>query len=128
MISIKSKTEIDFMKRSGEIVATALEKIGEAIKPGVTTVNWIGLLKRLSKKMVQMPSFKGDKGLPGAIDFPASICASVNDEVVHGIPGLKMLKDGDIISVDIGAYLNGYHGDAARTFPVGNIAAECAEN
>jgi methionyl aminopeptidase len=58
----------------------------------------------------------------GAEDYPASICTSINDEVVHGIPGLRMLKDGDIISIDIGVYFNGYHGDAARTFPVGNVS------
>ena len=74
------------------------------------------------RKQNASPSFKGYEGLPGAIDFPASICASVNEEIVHGIPGNRVLKDGDIISVDIGAYYNGYHGDAARTLAVGSIS------
>jgi methionyl aminopeptidase len=122
MISIKSKTEIDYMKRSGFIVATALEKIGEAIKPGITTGELDRIAEDIIKKSGALPSFRGQVAVQGAIPFPACICASINDEVVHGIPGLKMLKDGDIISIDIGACLNGYHGDAARTFPVGNIS------
>lgn len=124
MITIKSKNEIDLMKEAGKIVAIALEKIEEAIKPGVTTFELDRVAEEVIRKFGAIPSFKGYKGFPGAIDFPASICASINDEVVHGIPGLRMLKDGDIISIDIGACLNGYHGDAARTFPVGNVSAE----
>jgi len=122
MISIKSKSEIDLMKKAGEIVAGAHEKIREAVKPGVTTLELDRIAEEYIRKCGAVPSFKGYKGLPGAIDYPASICASVNNEVVHGIPGLKELKDGDIISVDIGAYIFGYHSDAARTFPVGKIS------
>lgn len=122
MISIKSKTEIELMKKSGEILAIALDKIREAVKPGVTTQDLDRITEEFIRKSGAYPSFKGYRGLPGAIDYPASICASVNNEVVHGIPGLKLLKDGDIISVDVGVYLNGYHADAARTFPVGKIA------
>lgn len=122
MISIKSKSEIELMKRAGEIVAIAHEKIKEAVKPGITTLELDKIAEETIRKNGAIPSFKGYQGLPGAVDYPASICASVNNEVVHGIPGLKMLKDGDIISVDIGAYINGYHGDAARTYPVGKIS------
>lgn len=122
MISIKSKSEIELMKKSGEVVAAVLEKLGEEIKPGITTLDLDKIAESVIKSYGAIPSFKGYKGLPGAIDYPASICASVNNEVVHGIPGLKVLKDGDIISIDVGAYLNGYHADAARTFPVGNIS------
>lgn len=122
MISIKSKNEIELMKRAGELVALVLEKIGEAVKPGVTTQDLDRIAEEIITKNGAKPSFKGYKGLPGAIDYPASICASVNNEVVHGIPGLNLLKDGDIISIDVGAYLDGFHGDAARTFAVGTIS------
>jgi len=124
MITIKSKSEIDLMRKAGEIVTLALEKIKEAIKPGVTTLELDKIAEEIIRKNGAIPSFKGYKGFPGAINFPASICASVNDEVVHGIPGLRVLKDGDIISIDIGAYYNGFHGDAARTFGVGKISSE----
>jgi methionyl aminopeptidase len=122
MISIKSKSEIELMKRAGEIVAIAHENIKQAIKPGITTLELDKIAEETIRKYGAVPSFKGYKGMPGSVDYPASICASVNNEVVHGIPGLKALKDGDIISVDIGAYINGYHGDAARTLAVGNIS------
>ena len=124
MITIKSMSEIDLMRKAGEIVALAHEKIKEAIKPGITTLELDKIAEEVIRKNGAIPSFKGYKGFPGAIDFPASICASVNDEVVHGIPGLRVLKDGDIISIDIGAYYNGFHGDAARTFGVGKISSE----
>ncbi|MCX7711258.1 MAG: type I methionyl aminopeptidase [Clostridia bacterium] len=122
MISIKSKSEIDLMRKSGEILAKTLEIIKDAIKPGVSTGELDQLAEDFIRKHGAIPSFKGYKGLPGAIDYPGSICASVNEEVVHGIPGLKVLKDGDIISVDVGVYLNGFHADAARTFAVGSIS------
>jgi methionyl aminopeptidase len=124
MISIKSKTEIEKMKRSGEILAIALEKIKAEIKPGITTLELDRIAEEIIVKSGAIPSFKGYKGFPGAIDFPASICASVNNEVIHGIPGLKMLKDGDIISIDVGVYKDGYHADGARTFAVGTISRE----
>ncbi|HOJ09489.1 MAG TPA: type I methionyl aminopeptidase [Clostridiales bacterium] len=124
MITIKSQYEIDIMKKAGEITANALEKIRQAITPGITTLEIDRIAEDYIKSKGAQPSFKGYKGLPGAMDFPASICASVNNEVVHGIPGLRMLKDGDIISIDIGVYFNGYHGDAARTYPVGTVSDE----
>ena len=120
MISVKSKAEIALMKAAGEITATAHEMLKEAVKPGVTTLELDRLVEGYIRKCGATPSFKGYRGLPGAIDYPASICASVNDEVVHGIPGLRVLRDGDIISIDIGVYLNGFHSDAARTFTVGD--------
>lgn len=125
MIAIKSKSEIELMKKAGEITAIALEKIREAVKPGVTTLELDRIAEEFIRKNGAVPSFKGYKApYPSAIDYPGSICASVNNEVVHGIPSLNMLKDGDIISIDIGVYLNGFHGDAARTFAVGNISDE----
>jgi methionyl aminopeptidase len=126
MISIKSKAEIELMKIAGEILALTFEKVEGAIKPGITTLELDRIAEDFIRKNGAVPSFKGYKGLPGAMDYPASICASVNNEVVHGIPGLRILKDGDIISVDIGCFINGYHSDAARTYPIGKIS-EVAE-
>lgn len=122
MITIKSKKEIELMKKAGEIVALAHEKIREAVKPGITTKNLDMIAEECIKKMGAIPSFKGYEGLPGAVRYPASICSSVNDEVVHGIPSERELRDGDIVSIDIGVCYEGYHGDAARTLPVGNIS------
>ncbi|MCX7748611.1 MAG: type I methionyl aminopeptidase [Clostridia bacterium] len=121
----KSKSEIELMKKSGEILALALEKVSENVKPGVTTLELDRIVEEFIRSKGAIPSFKGYKApYPGVQDFPASICASVNDEVVHGIPGLRTLKDGDIISIDIGVYLNSFHADAARTLPVGKISEE----
>lgn len=125
MISIKNSNEIDLMKISGEIVALAHKKVEEAVKPGVTTLELDRIAEEIIRNSGAIPSFKGyGAPYPGVKDYPASICASINGEVVHGIPGLRELKDGDIISIDIGAYKNGFHGDAARTYPVGKISDE----
>jgi len=98
MISIKSKTEIELMRKSGEVLAICHDKVREAVKPGVTTSELDRIAEDFIRKNGAIPSFKGYKaGFPGAIDYPGSICASVNNEVVHGIPGLRVLKDGDII-------------------------------
>lgn len=113
------------MRRACEVVATALELLGEAVKPGITTMELDAIAERYIKKQGAIPSFKGVKAAArDGIDFPATICASVNNEVIHGIPGLRELKNGDIISIDIGAFLNGFHGDAARTFPVGDVSEQ----
>lgn len=124
MITIKSKAEIDVMRKAGEIVALAHEKIREAIAPGVTTGDLDRIASEVIKKHGAIPSFKGVEGPPDAPLYPATICASVNDEVVHGIPGLRVLNIGDIISIDIGAFFGGFHADAARTHPVGSIDKE----
>jgi methionyl aminopeptidase len=121
MYTIKSKSEIELMKKAGEVVALVLDSLKTDIKPGVTTLELDRIAEELIRKHGAIPSFKGFKS-PGAMDFPASLCTSVNDEVVHGIPGLKELKDGDIISIDVGAILNDFQGDAARTYPVGNVS------
>ncbi|NMB97995.1 MAG: type I methionyl aminopeptidase [Clostridiaceae bacterium] len=122
MIVIKSQHEIDVMRKAGEITALAFEKIKEAISPGITTGEIDRLVEEYIRSQGAIPSFKGYAGIPGAIRFPASICASINNEVVHGIPGSRRLNDGDIISIDIGVFFNGYHGDAARTYAVGKIS------
>lgn len=124
MITIKSRTEIELMKKAGEITAIAHKLIEDAIRPGITTLELDRIAEEFILKNGAIPSFKGYQGIPGAPDYPASTCISVNNEVVHGIPGLRTLKDGDIVSIDIGVYCNGFHGDAARTHPVGNVSKE----
>lgn len=118
MIILKSPKEIEYMKEAGKIVAYAHERVREQIKPGITTKELDQIAEREIIKHKAIPAFKGYHG------FPASICASINEEVVHGIPGLKTLKDGDIISIDIGAVYDGYYGDAAKTHGVGKISEE----
>ncbi|WP_291633234.1 type I methionyl aminopeptidase [Clostridium sp.] len=120
MINIKNDMEIQYMRSAGKVVAETLEIIEQVIKPGITTAEIDKLAEEFIMKQGAKPSFKGYCG------FPASICTSVNDEVVHGIPTNRILLEGDIISIDCGAILNGYHGDAARTFPVGKISNEAA--
>lgn len=110
------------MRKAGEITALVLQKVGEAAVPGVTTAELDKIAEELIRKNGAIPSFKGYPGYRSAKPFPGTICASVNEEVIHGIPGPRILKDGDIISVDTGAIYKGYHGDAARTFAVGKIA------
>ncbi|MGH4052244.1 MAG: type I methionyl aminopeptidase [Clostridium sp.] len=117
MISIKSDMEVQLMRCAGRVVADTLALIQSEIKPGITTAELDKLAEEFIINQGAKPSFKGYYG------FPASICTSVNDEVVHGIPTNRILLEGDIISIDCGAILNGYHGDAARTFPVGKISS-----
>ncbi|MDV4152453.1 type I methionyl aminopeptidase [Clostridium sp. AL.422] len=118
MIIIKNNKEIDLMRAAGKIVAETLSLIEEKVRPGITTAELDRIAEEFITKHGAKPSFKGLYG------FPASLCISVNEQVVHGIPGGYVLKDGDIISVDCGANINGFHGDAARTFGVGNISEE----
>ncbi|MDA1228284.1 MAG: type I methionyl aminopeptidase [SAR202 cluster bacterium Casp-Chloro-G4] len=122
-ISIKSAKEIEFMRRAGQIVADTKVRVKEAIRPGVTT----GELDRIAEDYIRsvgaMPSFKGYKA-GGNIPFSGTICASVNEEIVHGIPGNRVLNEGDILSVDFGAIAEGFHGDSAFTMGVGEISEE----
>lgn len=118
MILLKSKREIEIMKEAGHIVALCHDKLKNYIKPGLTTMQIDLFVERIIKENGAKASFKGYQG------FPASTCVSVNDIVVHGIPGGLKIKNGDIVSVDIGVYLNGYHADSAWTYPVGIISAE----
>jgi methionyl aminopeptidase len=119
MIIIKSDAEIELMRKAGKIVADTLLILEKAIKPGISTADLDKIAEEYILKQGAKPSFKGYGG------FPASICSSLNNEVVHGIPSSStILKEGDIISIDCGAVLNGYQGDAARTFPVGKISEE----
>ncbi|GAB6168990.1 type I methionyl aminopeptidase [Clostridium carnis] len=118
MIIIKNHKEIDLMRAAGKIVAETLLLVEEKVRPGITTAELDRIAEEFITKHGAKPSFKGLYG------FPASLCISVNEQVVHGIPGGYVLKDGDIISVDCGACLNGFHGDAARTFAVGEVSEE----
>jgi methionyl aminopeptidase len=128
VITRKSAREIEHMRRAGRIVAEVLALIESELRPGLTT----GHLDRLAERHIRgagaIPSFKGYLGggkygnKPGA--FPASTCISIDSEVVHGIPGERTIRDGTLVSVDVGAILDGWHGDAARTFVVGDVTAE----
>ena len=118
MIIIKNNKEIALMREAGKLVGETLLLIEEKVRPGITTAELDRIAEEFITKHGAKPAFKGLYG------FPASLCISVNEQVVHGIPGGYVLKDGDIISVDCGANINGFHGDAARTFGVGNISEE----
>ena len=117
MISLKSEHEINLMRAAGRLTGMTLDAVEKVIKPGITTEEIDAFAEKFIRSYGGVPSFLDYRG------FPASICASVNDVVVHGIPSKKIkLREGDIISIDIGVQLEGYHGDAARTFGAGEIS------
>ncbi|MBB6631778.1 type I methionyl aminopeptidase [Clostridium algidicarnis] len=118
MIIIKTHEEIQYMRQAGKVVGDTLLKLEEIVRPGITTAKIDEIAEEFITKQGAKPSFKGYGG------FPASICTSINEEVVHGIPTNRVLNEGDIISIDCGAILNGYQGDAARTIPVGKVSSE----
>lgn len=118
MITLKSAREIELMRRAGKITAAARALAGEMVKPGVTTQEIDKAVYRFIRSQGAEPSFLNYNG------YPASVCISVNDEVIHGIPGKRVLKDGDIVSVDVGAFIGGYHGDCAATYACGKISDE----
>ncbi len=123
MIVIKSPEEIELMRRANRIVAETLEAMREMIKPGVSTADLEAKAEKMLDKAGALPAFKGYMGAAGP--FPSVLCASINDEVVHGIPSKKrVLKEGDIISLDFGSIWKGYYGDAAITVAVGKIGKE----
>ena len=115
MISLKSSREIELMDRAGTVVALVHKRLKEEIKPGMTTKHIDQICEEVIRENGCTPSFKGLYG------FPGSVCTSVNEVLVHGIPGSQILKNGDIISVDVGACYKGYHGDSAWTFLVGDV-------
>ncbi|MTV49459.1 type I methionyl aminopeptidase [Heliobacillus mobilis] len=118
MIVLKTARELAYMRDAGRIVAETLQEMEKAAQPGVTTAELDAKAEDYIRQQGAKPSFKGYQG------FPATICSSINEQVVHGIPGLRKLENGDIISIDVGASVNDYHGDAAITVPVGEIDAE----
>lgn len=118
MITLKNSGQIALMRKAGIIAGTALQKAGEAITAGMTTADINDIVDRYIRSNGAKPSFFGYGG------FPASACVSVNEEVIHGIPGKKVIKDGDLVKIDVGAYIDGYHADCACTFPVGRVSRE----
>jgi len=121
VIECKSGHELGYMRDAGRVVAQTHRELEKAVRPGIITQE----LDRIAEDFIiakgARPAFKGYHG------FPASICSSVNEQVVHGIPGLRKLEIGDIISIDIGAEINGYYGDSAVTLPVGDVSAEAMD-
>jgi methionyl aminopeptidase len=118
MITLKSSHEIELMRRAGKITAAARALAGDMVRPGVTTQEIDSAVEHFIRKNGAVPSFLNYNG------FPASACISVNDEIIHGIPGKRVLQEGDIVSIDVGAYIGGFHGDCAATFPCGKISPE----
>ena len=120
---MKSPRELTLMREAGEVVAETKVKLKKAIEPGITTRE----LDRIAEEEIRgrgaEPSFKGYTG-PGVIPFPGTICVSLNEEIVHGIPGDRVLREGDLVSVDVGAIVGGFHGDSAFTAGVGAISEE----
>jgi methionyl aminopeptidase len=122
-VEIKTPAQIDLMRRAGLVVGRTLELLRTTARAGMTTADLDALAEDHIRSSGAVPSFKGYSHPP----FPASICASVNDEIVHGIPGERVLAEGDVVSIDCGAVVEGWHGDAAVTFAVGAPTAEAAE-
>jgi methionyl aminopeptidase len=118
VIPVKTAQEIEIMRRSGKIVAMALQMVKDALKPGVTTGELDKIAENAIRGMGAIPAFLNYHG------YPATACISINEEVVHGIPGSKVIKDGDLVSIDLGAILEGFYADSAWTFGVGEISDE----
>jgi len=118
MISLKSPREIDCMRRAGRLTAQARALAGSMVRPGITTREIDTAVRKFIESHGAKPSFLGYGG------FSGSACISVNEQVIHGIPGPRKLKEGDIVSIDVGAYLDGFHGDCAATFPCGEVSEE----
>jgi methionyl aminopeptidase len=118
MVTRKSRTEIDKMRTAGRIVAEVLALVESELKPGVSTAHLDRIAEQYIRANKAVPSFKGYHG------YPASLCISLDDEVVHGIPGDRVIREGQVVSVDAGAIYEGWHGDGARTFVVGDLGPE----
>ncbi len=121
MISVKSGRELQAMREACRLSAQALQLAGSLVRPGITTGEIAHEVERFIRKAGAKPSFLGYGG------FPAAACISVNETVIHGIPGARVIREGDIVSVDVGAYYNGYHGDNAATFAAGEISPQAAD-
>lgn len=121
MVIIKSNEEIAIMRKCGKILAALIDKLRVEVKPGIKTTHLDTIMAEQSNKRGVIPSFKNYRG------FPANLCVSVNDEIVHGIPGERVLQEGDLVSLDVGAKLDGFHTDAAITIGVGRISKEAEE-
>lgn len=119
MILLKSPEEIAVMRQASRIVAEVLDALEAAVRPGITTDELDRIAEQLTLKKGATPAFKGYK--PGDVVYPKSLCVAVNNEIVHGIPSSRKLKEGDIVGLDYGVVYNGFYGDSARTVPVGEI-------
>ena len=124
MVTRKSRAEIARMRRAGRVVAEVLALVEEELKPGVSTAHLDRVAEAHIRKAGAIPSFKGYPGINPRRPFPASLCISIDDEIVHGIPGERTIREGQVVSIDAGAIVEGWHGDAARTFFVGEPAPE----
>jgi methionyl aminopeptidase len=126
-IVLKSAREIELMRQAGRLVWQVLERMQALVRPGVTTGELNAAAERMIAAAGAIALFKGVRTPHAATAFPAALCTSVNEEVVHGIPGERMLIEGDVVSIDCGVKLNGYCGDGARTYPVGEVEPRVAE-
>jgi len=127
MVTRKSRSEIERMRQAGRIVAEVLDKIEAELRPGVSAADLDALAEAHIRASGAVPSFKGYPGINPKRPFPASVCISIDDEIVHGIPGSRTIRAGQIVSVDAGAIVDGWHGDGARTFFVGDPPPEVEE-
>src|ERR1700730_15031030 len=128
MVTIKRPEEIARMRRAGSILAEVLRVLEGALQPGVTTAELDAIAERLIRDAGAVPSFLGYGGLRGIIPFPGSICASLNNEVVHGIPSSnRQIRAGDVVKLDVGCIWQGWHADTARTFAVGPVPDRVSE-
>lgn len=118
MIILKTTEEIEIMRRAGQVVGRTLDMVGEIIREGMSTAELDRLIEEYLRDQGAVPAFKGYSG------FPASACISIDEEVVHGIPGERIIRDGNIVSVDVGSIVDGFYGDSARTFGVGEASKE----
>jgi methionyl aminopeptidase len=119
MVTRKSRSEIERMRQAGRIVAEVLDKIEAELRPGVSTADLDAMAEAHIRASGAVPSFKDYPGINPRRPFPASVCISIDNEIVHGIPGSRTIRDGQIVSVDAGAIVDGWHGDGARTFFIG---------
>ena len=117
-VIVKSPGEIDVMRQAGKVVAQTVRALLAAVRPGITTAELDAIAEATIRGVGATPSFKGYRG------FPASICTSLNEQVVHGIPGKRVVKDGDIVSLDVGAIVEGFHGDSAVTVCIGHVTPQ----
>lgn len=126
MVTIKSKKEIELMREACKVVALTHNEIEKSIKPGMTTAELDQIVEKTMKKYGAISAEKGyNPGIKGVPPYPASACISINDEVIHGIPSSKrIIQEGDIVSIDLVSLKNGFHGDAARTYLVGNVSKD----
>jgi methionyl aminopeptidase len=121
VVQLKSKEEIEIMRRAGAVVARTLDMVGEELRPGLTTAQLNEKIEDFLTSQGAIPAFKNYQG------YPFASCISVNDEVVHGMPGQREIRDGDIVSVDVGSIIDEFYGDSARTYAVGEVAEDKIE-